>query len=253
MSPEVVWQIWAPTASTWSLWAKPMLFAQMADSRSGFTPPTAPVRPESLPDLPWSASIDGGTVLLVDLLDLEVVLVGLALAAHGIRPVPTFNVCTGLHEVVPQKTIMQHLVAGADLLARQALAADAPPAFLLDSNRMNPAQPLQPGLFDNRWKVFPQDFPSARFLLDHGIRKALLVQRGRRQPQEDLAHVLRMWQDAGLAIEAKDMAAATGPERLTITAPPHYRAMWYRFLEILGLRRNELGGFGAVIPQPSKG
>jgi hypothetical protein len=253
MSPEETWQIWAPPSSPWSLWAKPMLFAQMADWWSGFAPPTAPMRQEMLPDLRWAASVEVGTALVVDLPDSEIVLVGIALAACGFRPVPAFNVCTGLNEVIPQMTILQHLFAVADNLARLGLAPSAPPAFLLDSSRMNPTQALRPGLFDNRWKVFPQDFPSARFLLDHGIRRALLIQRGRLQPQEDLAHVLRGWQDAGLVIEAKDIAASSGPERLTIAVPPRYRAMWYRFLEILGLRRNELGGFGAVVPQPSKG
>src|SRR5262245_16154819 len=215
MSPEETWQIWAPPTSPWSLWAKPMLFAQMADSRSGFTPATAPLRQEALPDLRWTVSVEAGTVLVVDLPESEVVLVGLALAADGFRPVPAFNVCTGPSEVIPQKTIMQHLAAGADSLAGLALAENAPPAFLLDSNRMKLAQLPQPGLFDNRWKVFPQDFPSAQFMLDRGIRKALLIQRGRRQPQEDLAHVLRSWQDAGLVIEAKDIAATSGRERLT--------------------------------------
>jgi hypothetical protein len=253
MSPEEIWQIWAPPTSPWSLWAKPMLIAQMADSRAGFTPPTAQLRQEALPDVRWEASIESGTLLVVDLPDAEVVLTGLALAESGFRPVPAFNVCTGLNEVIPQKTIMQHLAAGADNLARLALAEDAPPAFLLDNSRMKSAQLPQPGLFDNRWKVFPQDFPSARFLLDRGIRKALLIQRGQRQPQEDVAHVLRGWQDAGLVIEAKDIATAEAPERLTVAVPRQYRAMWYRILEILGLRRNELGGFGAVVPQPSKG
>ena len=42
-------------------------------------------------------------------------------------------------------------------------ATHAPPAFLLDSDRMKAPAP-DPGRFDNRWLVFPQDFPSAAFL-----------------------------------------------------------------------------------------
>src|SRR5208337_2702449 len=81
------------------------------------------------------------------------------------------------------------------------LPADAPPAFLLDSNRLlGTTRPVTPGMFDNRWMVFPQDFPSANFLLVHGIQKALLVQKDRLEPQDDLAHTLLRWQEGGITV-----------------------------------------------------
>jgi hypothetical protein len=242
-----------------------MLFAQMGDTHAGFAfPAPHELRIETLPDVSWAAPVpspvppDSGaqekaTAVVVDAPGEESVLLGLALAARGYRPVPAYNVCTGLQEVIPQKAIMRRLVEGAAIFERQSLPPAAPPAFLLDSNRMSPTQLLRPGLFDNRWKVFPQDFPSARFLREQGIGGILLVQRGRRQPQEDLAHVLRRWQEAGLAFNGKDLNDGNQPAPLIVTAPPRYRSMWYRLLELFGLRRNELGGFGAVVPEPSKG
>ena len=79
---------------------------------------------------------------------------------------------------------------------------------------MQPAVPPGPGTFDNRWVVFPQDFPSAAFLRSRGVAEVLLIQAGA-QPQEDLAHVLLRWQQGG--------------------------------------PRNNAGGFGAVIPVRSGG
>jgi hypothetical protein len=40
-----------------------------------------------------------------------------------------------------------------------------------------------------------------------------------------------------------------------ITVPPtsRLREMWHRAMMTLGLRRNALGGFGGVVPEPSGG
>ena len=42
-------------------------------------------------------------------------------------------------------------------------------------------------MFDNRWLVFPQDFPSANVLLGRGLKHVSLVQDGRDSPRNDLA------------------------------------------------------------------
>jgi hypothetical protein len=41
-------------------------------------------------------------------------------------------------------------------------------------------------MFDNQWMVFPQDFPSARFLVERKIKRVTLVQAEKTQPSEDL-------------------------------------------------------------------
>ena len=62
---------------------------------------------------------------------------------------------------------------------------------------MQPPVPPSPGKFDNRWVVFPQDFPSATFLRSRGVADVLLIHSGK-SVQEDLAHVLLRWQQGGL-------------------------------------------------------
>ena len=78
---------------------------------------------------------------------------------------------------------------------------EAPPAFLLDSRRFPRGKAASPGQFDNRWMVFPQDFPSGKLLLSRGLRRAVVVREG--PLMDDLAHVLRRWQEAGVRIEEK--------------------------------------------------
>lgn len=129
---------------------------------------------------------------------------------------------------------------------------DAPPAFLLDANRLSPSQPSGPGKYDNRWMVFPQDFPSATFLKSRQILRVLVLQRPP-EPASDLAHVLLRWQEAGLELLWTDPAAGHAPETLRVQKPSGFRDLSYRAMALLGLRRNSAGGFGSVIPFPSSG
>src|SRR6185436_17692744 len=104
--------------------------------------------------------------------------------------------------------------------------------------------------FDNRWVVFPQDFPSAARLLASGLRRVLLVQEGRSTPRTDLAHVLLRWQLAGLEIQALDFASGEQAKTIVVAKPSRFRALGYRALVALGLRKNSAGGFGGMVPMP---
>jgi hypothetical protein len=192
-------------------------------------------------------------VLVLDLPGEEAVRTGVALAARGYRPVPLFNACTDSNEILEQISIIAALRAGAETLASMRLPAAAPPAFLLDSRRLGAGLPADPGSFDNRWKTFPQDFPSASFLVGRGFRRVLLIQRYDREPQDDLVHVLRRWQDAGIAIDAKDVADKNPPRQIDVARPPWYRLAWERTLSMLGLRRGWHGGFGVHVPEARHG
>jgi hypothetical protein len=96
----------------------------------------------------------------------------------------------------------------------------------------------------------PQDFPSAAFLQSRGISTVILVHEGA-APEEDLLHVLHPWKAAGLTV------LGTGswdrePEELSLRIPFRLGHIAYRFLALLGLRRNSVGGFGALIPLPTR-
>ena len=101
--------------------------------------------------------------------------------------------------------------------------------------------------------TLPQDFPSATFLLTHGVSTALLVQRDRLDPRPDLAHVVRRWQDAGMRLEAIDLNQPSDPQPLHVEAPSLFRRAWYRAVAVMGLHRNNVGGFGGTIPQEGSG
>jgi hypothetical protein len=149
--------------------------------------------------------------------------------------------------------IVELIEQAATYLERLVIPPDAPPAFLLDADRLRCRAPPGPGHFDNRWMTFPQDFPSANFLLAQAIQSVLLVQAQPNQPQEDLAHVLLRWQEGGLRLRVVSPGAGNVPQPIEVRRPHLFRWAWHRALVTLGLRRNSAGGFGAVVPQPSSG
>ncbi len=245
MSREEVFEVWAPVACPWSVWAKPVLFTQL---RGQGAPPMLPH------EIPWSGAAGlaaARTAVILDLPGDRSVWLGLQLAAAGFRPVPLFNTSEGPAAVVAVDDILLALEAGTPTLASAPLPDDAPPAFLLDADRMRERGAVLPGKYDNRWLVFPQDFPSADFLKRQRIAGVLLVQADSLRPQDDLAHVLLRWQEAGIPIQAASLARSLAAEPIVVTQPPRYRRLWYQFLAVLGLRRHGAGGFGAVVPEPS--
>jgi hypothetical protein len=245
MRPEAVFEAWVPPGGLWSIWARPVLFAQLVEQQPPELPPVG--------DLSWAPAAASNPAIVLDVAGDESVRTGVVLAGHGYRPVPLYNACTGPNEVIDQLPILRGLQAGAAILAAPSLPAGAPPAFLLDALRLSPSRPIGPGVFDNRWMVFPQDFPSGRFLIAHGVSRVLLVQRGRRAPLDDLAHVLCRWQEAGLALHALDLAESAPAAPLVVDRPPSYRSICYRADAAFGLHPSATGGFGSIVPQPSHG
>jgi hypothetical protein len=243
MTKEECFAAWAPEEAVWSPWAKPVLFTQLDRAPA---PPPQPLAWEAPEASGWAAA--GTQALVLDLPGEDSVRVGLALAQLGYRPVPLFNATYGPSPVLEMGPVLLRLQAGAERLREAPLRIDAPPAFLLDAERMEPKAQPSPGSFDNRWITLPQDFPSAALLRSHGLVEALLVQRGRSQPREDLSHVLRRWQEGGLRITSLDLARGGAPEPLDVPRPSLFRHAWYAALTVFGLRRNNVGGFGSAIP-----
>jgi hypothetical protein len=213
--------------------------------------------------MPWLQKQMRETALVVDLPFAESVEVGFALAAAGFHPVPLYNASPGppvlglaagsqsvSNAAVDMRAIVAAICRGTPSLQSLYFSADAPPAFLLDSHRLEgTTRPVDRGMFDNRWMIFPQDFPSASFLLSHGIRQALLVQKHQLEPQDDLAHSLLRWQEGGITVLAKKLDDNSPPSEIAVQRPPRYKAAWYRALAQLGLRRSSADGFGSYIPE----
>src|SRR5258708_7382248 len=136
---------------------------------------------------------------------------------------------------------------------KPGLLPNSRPAFLLDANRRGEGLTPAPGRFDNRSVSFTTDFPSGTFLVANGIFRVVLIQSGREDAQQDLAHTLRRWQDGGISIEMKRLDVAGPPLPFQVPVPSGFGLLWQRALGTLGLRRYGLGGFGGFVPTPSAG
>ena len=266
MTPEQVYQVWAPAESAWSPWAIPVPFAQIVCLSS---------EPDEMRKLTEACAVNLNAAedlaIVVDLPGGEAIRLGLALALRGLRPVPAIDGSPGPMPIVrslageaaspgpprgiavDMREILRGFCAGAELLKEVRIPADARPVFLLDSARMAEGREIREEVFDNRWKTLPQDFPSGRMLLGKGIRRVLLIQREIGQPKEDLAHVLLRWQEAGISIFCATRADDSLMEPLRVGKPRNFRSLWYRALALLGLRRGATGGFGAWPPESASG
>jgi hypothetical protein len=257
MTREMIFDIWAPAGSRWSPWVKPILFSFMSEIHVGASVPES-----STTDLSWLPPADGSTLLVLDLPTAQAASDAVEFAKRGYRPVPLYNASpweenSQLAEIAPPLvdvgSIVHALRAVTPLLAMESLSDTAPPAFLLDWNRRVPMRAVEPGCLDNRSVSFPTDFPSANFLLAHGLRRVVLVQRYHPQPQADLAHTLRAWQNAGLAIEVKELDEAGAPRPVEVSTPSFFGKCFYHALKMLGFKRSTLGGFGGILPEASSG
>jgi hypothetical protein len=263
MTTEEIFSLWAPEESVWSSWAKPVLFAHLRPSeellQDGFGLPQG--------QAPWAPPEGEKTAIVLDLPSDQGVWVGLALAKRGYRPVPLYNAIplpaeSALSEAQSQRPIAAvdmvpitaALASGAEVLANTPIPSDAPPVFLLDARRGGDAMPLGHGQFDNRSVCFTTDFPSANFLLSHGISRVLLVQQGRREPLSDLAHILSRWQEGGVSLERMPLESPEGRMPFQARRPTWYGAMFQRALCALGLRwSGGAGGFGGWMADSSAG
>jgi hypothetical protein len=106
-------------------------------------------------------------------------------------------------------------------------------------------------MLDNRWQVFPEDFPSAQLLEQHGVSRVIWVGHGK--PQEDLARVLRVWQEARIALEARDPAVGGSARPLIVPLTPWWRRWWNRLRSRLGLQDRPRDGFGYIVPTRTHG
>jgi hypothetical protein len=260
MKPEEIYSVWAPADSIWSPWVLPVAFAQLNCADFSGAANDADLHQ----DLSWMPDGEAaGLAIVADLPGEKAIQYGLALAARGMRPVPVIDGSPGAGEfylnqdspqtvtpsslqkaVVDMSGLLRMFCAGAIALPRIALSAQALPAFLLDSHRMTGHRVLSDEMFDNRWQVFAQDFPSARFLVEHGVQRVVLVQEQKGQPQEDLAHVLLRWQEGGISLQNVGTQEGGPPEPILIARPSYFRRIWQRALAILGLWRSPSGGFG---------
>jgi len=231
-----IYKIWAPDDAEWTGWAKPALFAKLQFTLN-----------HNIPEKPSADYVSGAsknTLIILDLPGRNGVDEALMLAEKGWRPVPLYNGVWGPAMIVDISGIEAALYAGAEKLEKIQISPDAPPAFMLDSSRMEAGGRL-PGTYDNRWCVFPQDMPSAEYLKKKGIDRVIVRSK---EIQEDLSHVLCRYQEQGIKIYLCDISNYL--QLLTVKKPSGFKRAVYRFQVISRLKRNAAGGFGGRIPDP---
>jgi hypothetical protein len=98
--------------------------------------------------------------------------------------------------LVDNHPIISALLWGAGKLGERSIPEDAPPAFLLDSNRMN-RHKMNVSVFDNSWDLYEQDIPSVEYMQKSAITS--IAVRGR-AIHKDLMRILYKFKKKGMTI-----------------------------------------------------
>lgn len=232
------YKIWAPDNALWTQWAKPALFVNKPSGQISVL--------TDIPVISWLTSAVYNTMIIVDLPGKKGVEESLAIAEMGFRPVPLYNGVNAPSResmIVDVQEIAAALYSGAEVLSSLRIRDDAPPVFMLDSERMN-GRAREQGKYDNRWCVFPQDMPSADFILSCGIREIIVRSS---EIRNDLSHILCRYQEKGIKISLSSMSEPL--REIKVNRPSQFKSLLYRFQVTMNLSRNAAGGFGCKIPE----
>jgi hypothetical protein len=183
--------------------------------------------------------------LVIDLPGARSTDMGVHFAEHGFRPIPLYNAVPSDVAVVDMQPIIDVLADAAERVARAPAAA--PPAFLLDANRMGAGRVVRPGLFDNRSTCRMSDFPSVEMLRRMGVRRVAVICE---RPAADLESVLHEWQAGGIALWLK----RTGDDRKIAPFVLERRSWLFRLGNVIrraGLHRRADGSYGKLIEPPA--
>ena len=194
MTGRDIFKIWAPAGVKWADWVRPVPFVAINEETKGYK-----IFDNTIPSLDYISNLSNDTAIIVDMPGYDSVKDGLALAKLGFRPIPIYNGTNeqdGAIATVDNHTIEVALMWGAVELERIELANDAPPAFLLDTNRMHRYK-MNISVFDNSWDIYDQDIPSAEYFLKNNITKIII--RGE-SIQKDLNKILYKFQKKGIEI-----------------------------------------------------
>jgi len=194
MTNKDIYKIWAPFKAKWTDWVKPVVFIAI-DSTRKITVGDDFV----LAKIDYINSLASDTAIIVDQPGAQSIMEGIALAHIGFRPIPLFNGTKqqeGAMALVDTQLIENALYSTALQLAKIKLKDDAPPAFLLDSNRTHRFK-MSASVFDNSWDLYDQDIPSANYFIKNGISRILV--KGQKI-ESDLTKILYKYQKKGITI-----------------------------------------------------
>lgn len=209
MTGKDIFKIWAPVGEKWVDWIRPVPFITIDNNgiNDSFI----------IPNINYLNGLPDNTAIIIDLPGADSIKEGISLTNLGFRPIPLYN---GTFEqpramaLVDNHNIQNTLVWGAVELKKRKIDTDAPPAFLLDSNRMHRFK-MNVSIFDNSWDLYDQDIPSAEYFLKNNINKIII--RGE-SIQKDLVKLLYKFQKKGITILFTN--GYEEPKIITIKKPP---------------------------------
>ncbi len=173
MTNKEIYKIWAPVGKRWVDWVRPVPFVYINES----TPPPQ-LTLMGLPGLSALNLDDRKTAVIVDLQGDDGIEAGILLAQqYGYRPIPIYNGVqeqNGSRATSDNHSVMNGLVWGSSILSQISLADDAPPAFLLDTNRLQSFR-IDGSIFDNSWDTYHQDLPTEDYFLKNGIERIVVI------------------------------------------------------------------------------
>lgn len=213
MTDKEIYSIWAPAGKKWVDWVRPVPFVAMKEYFRMY-----PLSDVAIPTIDFLDEHGKDAAIIVDMPGEQSVIEGLALAKAGYRPIPIFNGTIeqqGARATVDNQAVGIALAWGASELDKIEIAEDALPAFLVDSNRLHRFK-MEIALFDNSWDVYPQDIPSAEYLLGNGIHKIIIIGESL---SRDLKKILYDYQKKKIQIYLTKGYEA--PKKITLHRPLH--------------------------------
>lgn len=184
-----IFKIWAPLGSRWIEWVRPVPFIEINKNINNYE-----FYDFVIPDIYYINELLNDTAFIIDLPSYNGVKEALALAKLGYRPIPIYNGTNepeGALATTNNKAISKSLIWGALELNKLNISNEAPPAFLLDTNRLNRYK-MNESVFDNSWDIYPQDIPSIEYFLKNGIKKIII--RSEKNISKDLNKILYKYQ-----------------------------------------------------------
>ena len=194
MTVKELYKIWAPYGKKWVDWVRPVPFVELNHYNKMYNHSSF-----SIPIINYVDANCKNTAVIVDLPGMESVEEGIGLAKLGFRPIPIFNGTAeqnGARATVDNQSAGIALALAVNELVKIELKDDALPAFLTDRNRLQRYK-MDVSVFDNSWDVYPQDLPTAEYLLNNDIKKLIVVGR---DVAKDLKKILYDYQKKGIEI-----------------------------------------------------
>jgi hypothetical protein len=232
LKAEALHGAWAPPASSpWRPYYKPTLVAAVSVVESA----AAPLRPKGIDEsaklaeeFARTADLQNAAVF-VDLQGPASVTWAMALARKGFQPVVTFNNWPHQKGLLRLEHTLGALLYHAEEAARAkgTLPAEAPPAFILEDQRLSQKGVDPPSsTFDNRFFHSAADFPSVEVLKARQITRILYIsypRSGGHMEEDDLNEYFVSLGKAGLrflhvrvGVTTCEVLAATPAPRTTI-------------------------------------